>query len=171
MIVSANHLGMAAVGLTLEAEKKTLTIDSLVENLPTREAIAESVFGLMKPGKVWRLPVYRPEESPLFACIDNQVLGRYLFDNSERLMGIERKPMHISIPPVKIAEVLYKLDCLLKEGRLSTGSFIDRVELAFSEERDLERIDGHLIRCLGVVCDRFFDQAGGGISQGVCLWG
>jgi hypothetical protein len=171
MIVSADHLGNAALELTFDDIQNILTVDNILENLPSRQEIAEGVFSLMKPENTWWRGL-EPSHHPLFACVDNPILGQYLWKKSQTLNGHIWKPKDVSIPPAKTAEVLYKLDCLLKEDRLKGSNFADHVEMAFASELDPEKIGGHLVRCLGVICDSYFDRVNKtGTRQGVCVWG
>jgi hypothetical protein len=69
--------------------------------------------------------------------VENKVLANYI----KKATG--KQPVNTELP-TNPKETLYRLSCAIKEGNLMGGEWLDR-------------IDGHLLKCLGYACDRFLD--------------
>jgi hypothetical protein len=137
VVLSADHHGDCFLAIGFDTKEKKLKIQCILENVIDRPEIKKQVEELATSG----------EE---LVVVENKVLANYI----KKATG--KQPVNTELP-TNPKETLYRLSCAIKEGNLMGGEWLDAIEVALANEINPDRIDGHLLKCLGYACDRFLD--------------
>jgi hypothetical protein len=152
IVISADHHGDCLLGLSFDENSMLLSVRHLLENIIIRDTIVAN----LEPIITELFPYSGGYDQINLVVIDNEVLASYIGKNL-MVRGRARRPIKGDLP-ASAKETTYRLRCAINEGNLSGDGWIDQIEVALSAESNPDRIEGHLVQCLGYACDEYLDS-------------